>query len=102
MPSGKFFLVKFVIAPGAIKTEIPNIAAETISAPNADDSIGILDPIAMQIRMSESGAPLSNLAKTGFQTKGETHMQTPRTIQMKAIEVALKLLDTIHADKNVR
>ncbi len=58
--------MKFVIAPGAIKTEIPKIAADTTKPKNADESAGMLDPIAMQIRIRESGTPLSNLAKIGF------------------------------------
>ena len=94
--------MKFVIAPGAIKTEIPKIAADTTKPQNADDRVGILDPIAMQIRMRESGTPLSNLAKIGFHTKGETHMQAPRMTQMRAIEGASNVCDTIHADKNVK
>ena len=94
--------MKFVIAPGAIKTEIPKIAADTIKPQNADDSIGILDPIAMQIRIKESGTPLSNLAKIGFQTKGEAHMQAPRMTQMKTIAGACNICDTIQADKNVK
>ena len=100
--SGRFFRVKFVMAPGAINTEMPNIAAETISPPNPDDTIGILDPIAMQVKMTESGTPLSNFAKTGFQTKGDRHMQTPSRTQINAIDRALIDCDTIHAERNVK
>ena len=94
--------MKFVIAPGAIKTEMPKIAADNIKPQNADDSTGILDPSAIQTRIRESGTPLSNLAKIGFHTKGDTHMQAPKMTQMKAIEGAYKFCDTIHADKNVK
>ena len=78
------------------------MVAEIIKPQYADDSIGMVEPIAIEVRMRASGTPLSNLAKIGFHMKGETHMQPPRITQIIVIESALKACDTIHADKNVR
>ena len=94
--------MKFVIAPGAINTDSPNITAETIRPKKLGNKTGIVDPAAIVINMNESGAPSSNLANIGFQKKGEMQMQKPKITQTEVIDSADNCCDTIHAEINVR
>ena len=94
--------MKFVIAPGAINTDSPNITAETIRPIKLGKRTGIHVPTAIAINMNESGAPSSNLANIGFQKNGETQMQRPKITQTEVIDSADNCSDTIQAEINVK
>ena len=94
--------MKFVIAPGAINTDSPNITAETIRPKKLGNKTGILDPAAIVTNINESGVPSSNLANIGFQKNGETQMQRPKITQTEVIDSADHCSDTIQAEINVK
>ena len=99
---GKFPLVKFVIAPGAMKTDEPNKIAENNRTAKEGDNKGATEPKATLVKIIDNGSPFLNLAKTERQINGDMQMNNPSTTQMVAIMVAFMDWTVIQADKNVR
>ena len=77
--------MKFVIAPGAIKTDEPNITAENNKIEKDGDSKGVTEPMEILIKIMDNGIPFPNLAKIDRHINGEMHMKNPSTNQIAVI-----------------
>ena len=88
LSAGRFWRIKLVIAPGAMKTQSPNTTAEITTAPPAGRTSGSADPIAMPVRIIAKGLPEACRANTPRQTKGEAISATPMMIHTAEISSA--------------
>ena len=86
---GKFCRVKFVTAPGAIKTDNPNIKAEIKSVIVLLNNMGRADPIAIHVRIRANGRPDAKRVKIGPQISGDRQMLEPRITHINVMKLAL-------------
>tara|TARA_B100000886_G_C20073086_1_gene346670 strand:- start:45 stop:296 length:252 start_codon:yes stop_codon:yes gene_type:complete len=77
--------VKFVIAPGAIKTDEPNITAENNKIEKDGNTKGVNEPMEILVKIIDNGTPFPNLAKIDRHINGDMHMKNPSTNQMAVI-----------------
>ena len=61
--------MKFVIAPGAIKTEEPKMTADNNKVENDEDKKGMIEPSAMQVKIRAGwGGAIASALKFRGQT----------------------------------
>ena len=102
LSGGKFFLVKLVTAPGAIKTDNPNTKAESRSVNVLFTKTGSADPVAIHVKIKANGMPEAYRVRIGPQINGEMQILEPSITHIKVMKLALAKLSVIQADKKVR